>query len=99
MATFISTFKYTQQGIKDVDHTTRRAAAFKAAGRKLGIKVKDIFWTMGDRDGVLIFEAADDDTATAAMLHLGIMGNVHTSTCRAFTAAEMDKILSSVHGG
>jgi uncharacterized protein with GYD domain len=42
-------------------------------------------------------EAADDETATAAILHLGGMGNVHTTTCRAFTAAEMDKIVSKVH--
>ena len=26
------------------------------------------------------------------------MGNVHTTTCRAFTAAEMDKIVAKVHG-
>ena len=25
--------------------------------------------------------------------------NVHTTTCRAFTAAEMDKIVAKVHGG
>ena len=26
------------------------------------------------------------------------MGKVHTTTCRAFTAAEMDKIVAKVHG-
>jgi uncharacterized protein with GYD domain len=31
------------------------------------------------------------------ILHLGAMGNVHTSTCRAYTAAEMEKIVSKVH--
>ncbi|MCX7407816.1 MAG: hypothetical protein NTZ32_07000 [Planctomycetales bacterium] len=33
------------------------------------------------------------------ILHLGAMGKVHTTTCRAFTAAEMDKIVAKVHGG
>jgi uncharacterized protein with GYD domain len=32
-------------------------------------------------------------------LRLGAMGNVHTTTCRAFTAAEMEKIVAKVHGG
>jgi uncharacterized protein with GYD domain len=32
-------------------------------------------------------------------LRLGAMGNVHTTTCRAFTAAEMDKIVAKAHGG
>jgi hypothetical protein len=36
--------------------------------------------------------------ATTLLLHLGAMGNVHTTTCRAFTAAEMDKSLAKVHG-
>ena len=70
----------------------------KAAAKKLGAKVKDIYWTLGDHDGVLIFEAPDDESATSVLLHLGSMGNVHTTTVRAFTAAEMDKILAKVHG-
>jgi uncharacterized protein with GYD domain len=98
MATFITTIKFTQQGIKDIDHTTQRAAAFKAEAKKVGAKVKEVYWTLGDHDGLLILEAPDDETGTAAILHLGAMGNVHTTTCRAFTAAEMDKILTKVHG-
>ena len=94
MATFISTIKFSQQGSKDIDKTTKRAATFKAEAKKIGVKVKDIYWTMGDQDGLLIMEAADDETATAALLFLRGMGNVHTSTCRAFTAAEMDKIVA-----
>lgn len=97
MATFLATIKFTQQGIKDIAHTTKRAAIFKAEAKKLGAKVKEVFWTLGDHDGLLILEAPDDETATAVMLHLGAMGNVHTSTCRAYTAAEMEKILAKVN--
>lgn len=99
MSTFITTIKFTQQGIKDIDHTTKRAVAFKAAVKKLGVKVKDIYWTLGDHDGVLIFEAENDTVATAALLSLGAMGNVHTTTCRAFSIAEMDSVLAKVHVG
>ena len=52
MATFITTIKFTQQGLKGIDETTRRAAALKAAGKKMGVKVTDIYWTLGDHDGV-----------------------------------------------
>lgn len=99
MATYITTLKFTQQGVKDIDHTTRRAAAFKAAAKKMGVKVQGMYWTLGDYDGVIVFQAADDEAATAALLHLGAMGNVHTTTCRAFTATEMDAILNKVHSG
>ena len=98
MATFITTIKFTQQGIKGIDESTKRAAALKTAAKKLGVKVTDVFWTMGDYDGLLIMEAPDDETVATVLLHLGAMGNVHTTTVRAFTAAEMDKITAKVHG-
>lgn len=93
MATFISTIKFTQQGIAGIDESTKRAAAFKAAAKKVGVKVTNIFWTLGEYDGLLILEAPDDETAMTVLLHLAALGNVHTTTCRAFTAAEMDKII------
>ncbi|MBI3861567.1 MAG: GYD domain-containing protein [Planctomycetia bacterium] len=97
MATFISTIKFTQQGIKGIDESTKRAAALKSAAKKLGAKVTEIFWTLGEYDGLLILEAPDDATAMTVLLHLAALGNVHTTTVRAFTAAEMDKIVAKVH--
>lgn len=99
MATFVTSIKFSQQGIKDFGHTTKRAASFRSEAKKLGVKVKDIYWILGDQDGLLVFEAPNDETAAAAILHLGAMGNVHTTTTRAFTASEMDKILAKVSGG
>ena len=96
MATFITTIKFTDQGLKSVDETTKRAASFKAATKKLGVKVAAQYWTLGAFDGLLVFEAPDDETATAAMLQLGSLDNVHTSTVRAFNATEMDKVLAKL---
>jgi uncharacterized protein with GYD domain len=99
MATFITTIKFTQQGVKGIDDTTKRAAAFKAAAKKLGVKVTATYWTLGEYEGLLILEAPDDETVMTAVLHLGAAGNVHTTTVRAFTAAEMDQIIAKVHVG
>lgn len=96
MATFITTIKFTDKGETNIQDTTKRAASFKATAKKIGVKVTDIFWTMGAFDGVLIFDAEDDETAAAAMLHLGSLDNLHTSTVRAFRAADMDKILAKL---
>ncbi|HEV3259994.1 MAG TPA: GYD domain-containing protein [Gemmataceae bacterium] len=93
MATFITTVHFTEQGIKAVRDTCNRAAAFKAAAEKLGVKVTGIYWTLGAFDGVIICEAPDEATATAALLHVGSQGNLRTQTARAFDAAEMQKIL------
>ena len=62
----------------------------------MGVKVTSLYWVLGDYDGLLIYEAPDDETATAMLLSLGSHGNVQTSTVRAFISAEMDSILKRV---
>ena len=96
MATFITTIKFTEQGVKAIGETTKRADAFKAAAKKMGVKVNQIYWTLGAFDGAIVFDAPDDETVSAALLHLGTSGNVHTTTVRAFNAAEMGKILAKL---
>jgi len=96
MATFISTAKFTEQGIKAIGKTTQRAAALKSAAKKLGIKITDVYWTLGAFDAMLIMEAPDDETAAAFLFKVGSQGNVSTTTVRAFNAAEMDQILSRI---
>ncbi len=51
---------------------------------------------MGVHDGVLIFEAADDETATAALLSLAARGKARTKTLRAFDRSEMETILAKM---
>ena len=93
MATFIATMHFTEQGIKGVRDTCERAAGFKAAAKKLGVRVTGQYWTLGAFDGVLVLEAPDEETATAALLHLGSLGTIRTQTARAYDAAEIQTIL------
>jgi uncharacterized protein with GYD domain len=97
MATFVSTVKFTEQGVRGVQDTTKRAAAVRSLAKKFGIKVRDIYWTLGENDGLLIMDAPDEESATALMLHIGSQGNVKTNTVRAYNAAEMDKILAKTN--
>ena len=96
MATFITSINFTQQGITNFRDTCKRAEAFKTAAKKMGVKVTNVFWTLGVFDMLLTLEAADEETATATLLQLGSLGNVRTQTARAFNAAEMEKILALV---
>jgi uncharacterized protein with GYD domain len=63
---------------------------------KLGVTVKDVYWTIGVHDVVLILEAADDKAVAAAMLGLGSLGNVRTQTLRGFNSSEVKEIISRV---
>jgi len=96
MATYIVLANFTEQGIKNVMDTPKRAEAVKAMAQKLGVTMKEIYWTLGAHDIVAIFEAPDDATMTALGLSLGKLGNVRTQTLRAFSAADMQGILGKV---
>jgi uncharacterized protein with GYD domain len=94
MASFVTLIKFTEKGSKSIKDTCKRAADFKANAKKLGVEVKEQLWCMGAYDGVIVFDAQDDETATAAMLSLSSQDNVTTQTLRSFTAAEMTKLLA-----
>ena len=98
MATFISTVRFTEQGMKDIKATSKRADTFKLSAEKMGVDVKKIYWTLGPFDGLIVFDAPDEETATALMLHLGSFGNVHTQTARAYQADEMEQIIAKMSG-
>jgi len=98
MATFITTIKFTDNGLQGIRETGKRSAAFKAAAKKIGAKVTGIYWTLGPFDGLIVFEAPDDETATATMLQLSSLGNVTTSTSRAFSVGEIEKIIGMLAG-
>ncbi len=96
MATYISLLGFTDEGIRKVKQTTKRAEAFKAMARKRGVTVKDIYWTVGAYDVVIVMDAPDDETATAVIMSLGALGNVRTHTLRAFSAEEMNRIIGKM---
>ena len=96
MATFIALFGWTEQGIRQVKNTADRAATFKQSIKAAGGSVKNIYWTMGRYDGVIIFEAPDDATAAAVMMGGCAQGNVRTETLRAFDEDEIMEVISKV---
>jgi uncharacterized protein with GYD domain len=96
MATFIMLGSFTDQGIRSVKDTTKRADAFKELAKGSGVTVKDIYWTLGQYDIVAIAESPDDTTMTALGLALGKSGNVRTQTLRAFSSSDMNAILAKV---
>jgi uncharacterized protein with GYD domain len=96
MARYISLLQFTDQGIRSVKDTIKRATAATAEAEKMGAKVTDAFWTMGAYDVVLLLDAPDDETVSAYFLKLGSLGNVKSHTMRAFRREEMDGILAKI---
>ena len=96
MATFIALSSFTDQGIRSIKDSTKRAEAVQAAAAKFGAKITQIYWTLGHYDLVAVIEAPDDASATAFALAIGSAGNVRTQTLRAFSKDEMTGILAKL---
>ena len=96
MATFIVLAHFSDQGIHGVKDSPKRADAFKEMAKKAGVNVKEIFWTLGRYDLVIVIEAPDVETVTALGLSVGKLGNVRTETLRALGKTEMAAILKKV---
>jgi uncharacterized protein with GYD domain len=79
--------------VETLNKSTKRADAFIKWAKTKGVVVKDIYWTTGGHDGVLIVEAPDEIAATAAFLKLASAGNVRTQTMRAFKRDEFESCL------
>ena len=46
MATYVVLFNFTDQGIRNVKDTTKRADTFKQVAKSAGVNVKDMYWTL-----------------------------------------------------
>lgn len=84
MATFIALGNFTEQGIKSVKDTTKRADAIRELAGRHGVTMKQIYWTLGRYDVVTVVEAPNDEAVTAFALAVGAGGNVRTESLRAF---------------
>jgi uncharacterized protein with GYD domain len=95
MATYIALCNFTDQGIRNVKDTVKRADMVKEAAQKAGLKM-DLMWTLGSYDIVVTFEAPNDAALTAFALSIGAAGNIRSQTLRAFNRDEMMAILAKM---
>src|SRR4030095_16102196 len=78
MATYIVLSSFTDQGIRNVKDTTKRADAVRETAKKFGITAREVFWTLGAYDVVAVFDAPDEASMTAFGLAIGTAGNART---------------------
>lgn len=96
MSNYILLGSFTDQGIRNVKDTTKRADAVRAMAKKLGVTVNEMYWTLGQFDVAVTLDAPDEATATSLALSIGALGNVRTQLLRAFTEKEIGGVLSKM---
>jgi len=96
MPTYIILYKFTDQGSKTVKESPARVDAAIKAVEAMGGKSLGVYYVMGEYDLVSIGEMPNDEAAMAFALSIGLAGNVHTTTLKAFTKEEFAKIVKKL---
>ncbi|WP_426146728.1 GYD domain-containing protein [Polaromonas sp. DSR2-3-2] len=96
MKTYIALCHFTDQGIRNVKDTTKRADAVRELAKKFGASMSQLYWTSGRYDLVAVIEADDEESANAFGLSIGAAGNIRTEMLRAFSKDEMNAILGNM---
>jgi uncharacterized protein with GYD domain len=93
MPTYVSLVNWTEQGVKNFRDTLRRAEDYRGLVDKSGGQVRQLLWTLGEYDVVVVADFPDDETATAVVLQTAAGGHVRTKTMKAFDADQMSAII------
>ena len=96
MPTYVTLFKWTEQGAKAVKNAPVRFEAAKKLTESMGGKFLGLYVTMGEYDIVAVTEGPSDEVASAIALSVASQGNAKTTTMRAFTESEFSEIVKRI---
>jgi uncharacterized protein with GYD domain len=93
MPTYVVLYRFSDQGLKSVKDTVKRAGEIRRQNEQRGFKVIGTYWTQGQYDLIAVVDAPDEQAMVAGLFNIAQAGNVHSETLRALTDAEMEEAL------
>ena len=95
MAINVSLVNYTEQGIRNVKDAPQRARAFRDLCKQNGVQVREMLWTTGSYDMVVITEGPEE-ALSSVLLSVAKLGNVRTQSLRAMDQETFQRVLERV---
>ena len=96
MSTHVTLYKFTEQGVKNIKDSPKRLRDAIKAFEAKGGKILGAYYTIGEYDLVVIGEIADEQAGLAHTLATVSLGNVRSTTLRAYSAAEFEEIIKKM---
>ena len=93
MHKFIIFGNYTDKGIVNVKDSPARLASAKKLAKEFGGEISLFYLTLGHYDIFLVCEFPSDEKAAQFTLKLGSLGNIRTTTLKAFSEEEYKNIM------
>lgn len=96
MPTYVMLANWTEQGLRSIEESPKRIDATRKALEEMGGHFLSVHMTMGTYDLVITYDAPDDAVAARFTLLLGKLGNVRTSSLKAFPEEAYRQIINSL---
>jgi len=87
---------WTDQGIRSVKDSPKRAQAARELDKKVGVEIKEVYLTSARAIYLVIVDTPNGDNVAKFALALGSQGNVRTRTARAWPESEFRKLISEL---
>jgi uncharacterized protein with GYD domain len=96
MPAYIMLANWTDQGVRAIEESPRRIDASRKTLEDMGGRILSTYMTMGAYDLIITYEAPDDAVSARFSLLLGKLGNVRTTTLKAFPEEAYRQIINSL---
>ena len=96
MPTYVMLANWTDQGVRSIEDSPKRVDAARKALEEMGGRYLSTYMTMGAYDLVITYDALDDAVAARFTLMLGKLGNVRTTSLKAFPEEAYRQIVNSL---
>jgi len=97
MATYLMLLNWTDQGIRTVKDSPKRLDAARKLAKDMGGELKTFYMTQGSFDAAVIVEMPNEEKIAGFVLKIGSMGNVRTTTLKAYSEDEYRRIIGSLN--
>src|ERR1700690_727247 len=96
MPTYVMLASWTDQGMQTIGESPKRVDTAKKTLEERGGQFRPVYMMMGAYDLLMIYDAADDAVAARFTLMLGKLGNVRTTSLKAFPEEAFRQIVNSI---
>jgi uncharacterized protein with GYD domain len=95
MAISVGLINWTDQGIRNIKDAPQRNRAFRELCQKEGVQIRDLLYTIGPYNMVVVLEGSEEALGTV-MLTVQKRGNVRSTSMRALDQETFMRILERV---
>jgi uncharacterized protein with GYD domain len=96
MPTYVMLANWTDQGMRSIEDSPKRIDAARKSLDDMGGRFLSVHMTMGLYDLIITYDAPDDAVAARFTLLLGKLGNVRTSSLKAFPEEAYRQIVNTL---